>query len=112
YVGNAAYVGQDVVQRVDAEVRQAQRARRHAAARQVDGAIAGALGEQRVVGVDGADDLQGGFFGQGLAEQGAGRGGSGHGRVSVEGTGRSLGRPGQIDVAESVACRAGPGAAQ
>src|SRR5690606_579275 len=100
---------------------------RHAAARQVDGAVAGALGQQRVVGVDGADDLQGAFFGQRLAKEGAGRGGTGHGRVSVEGTDarsgararlmerktrRTGGRPGQIDVAENAAYRAGPGAAQ
>src|SRR5690606_4336330 len=46
HVGDAARVDQHVVHRVDAQVRQAQGARGHAAARQVDGAVAGALGQQ------------------------------------------------------------------
>ncbi len=71
HIGNAANVGQHVVQRVDAQIRQAQRASRDTATRQVDGAVAGALGQQSVVGVDGADDLQRLFFTQGLAETGA-----------------------------------------
>jgi hypothetical protein len=41
---------------------------RHAAARQVDRAVAGALGQQRMVGVDRAHDLQRVFFLYGQAE--------------------------------------------
>jgi hypothetical protein len=55
----------------DAQVRQAQRTGGHAAARQVDRAVAGALGQQGVVGVDRADDLQRMFFLDGQAEFGA-----------------------------------------
>ena len=94
HVGDAAHVGQHVVHGVDAQVRQAQRAGGDAAARQVDGAVAGALGQQRMVGVDGADDLQRAFFGQRATEQGAGRFGSGHGWSPCMWTGCS-GRPGQ-----------------
>jgi len=78
HVGDAAHVDQHVFQGVDAQVRQPQRAGRDAAAGQVDGLVAGALGEQRVVGVDRTDHLQGLFGGQGGAERGAG-GGNGHG---------------------------------
>ena len=42
-----------------------------AAARQIDRLVAGALREQGVVGVDRADHLQRGFFGEGGAEPGA-----------------------------------------
>jgi hypothetical protein len=58
HVGDAAHVGQHVVQVGDAQVRQAQGAGGHAATGQVDGLEAGALGQQGVVGVDGADHLQ------------------------------------------------------
>ena len=58
HVGDAAHVGQHVVEVGDAEVRQAERAGGDAAAGEVDGLIAGLLGEERVVGVDRADDLQ------------------------------------------------------
>src|SRR3546814_16265567 len=51
HVGNAADVGQDVVQGVDAQVRQDQRPSGDAAARQVAGAITGPLGQECVVGV-------------------------------------------------------------
>ena len=70
HVGDAADVGQHVVQAGNAQVGQAQRAGRDAAAGQVDGLVTGALGQQGVVGVDGADHLQRGFFLDGLAECG------------------------------------------
>ena len=57
-VGDATHVGQHVIEVGNAEVGQAQRTGGHAAARQVDGAEAGALGQQGMVGVDGTDDLQ------------------------------------------------------
>ena len=71
HVGDAAHVGQHVVEVGDAEIGQAQRTGRDAAAGQIDGAIAGALGQQRMVGVDGADHLQRRFFLDCLAECGA-----------------------------------------
>ena len=77
HIGDAAHIDQHVVHRVDAQVGQAQGARGHAAAREVDGAITSPLGQQRVVGVDGADDLQRRFFGKGLAKTRA----RGQGRV-------------------------------
>ena len=43
---------------------------RDTATGQINGFITGALGQQGVVGVDGADDLQRGFFLDGLAECG------------------------------------------
>jgi hypothetical protein len=70
YVGDAADVGQHIVQAGNAQVGQTQRASRDTAAGQVDGFVAGALGQQGVVGVDGANDLQWGFFLDGLAECG------------------------------------------
>jgi hypothetical protein len=68
HVGDAAHVGQHVIQIGDAQVRQANR---HTATGQVDRLEAGALGQQGVVGVDGADHLQRGFFLDGFAERGA-----------------------------------------
>ncbi|MNQ91315.1 hypothetical protein D3C85_1066880 [compost metagenome] len=68
HVGDAAHIGEHVVQGVDAQVRQAQGASGHAATGQVDGLEAGALGQQGVVGVDRADDLQRMFLGDGVAE--------------------------------------------
>src|SRR3546814_9482819 len=41
-VGDAAYIGKHVVQRIDTQVGQTQRAGRYATARQVDGAVSGA----------------------------------------------------------------------
>ena len=57
-VGDAADVDQHVVEVGDAEVRHAERAGGDAAAREVDRAVADALRQQRVVGVDRADDLE------------------------------------------------------
>ena len=58
----------DVIQARDAEVRQAERGIRDARAREVDGAEAGSLGEERAVGVDRAGDLQGALGFDGLAQ--------------------------------------------
>ncbi|MNN28133.1 hypothetical protein D3C81_1416910 [compost metagenome] len=68
-VGDAAHVGEHVIQGVDAQVRQAQRAGGHAATGQVDRLEACAFGQQRVVGVDRADHLQRMLVGDGFAEQ-------------------------------------------
>src|SRR5690606_20460277 len=62
HIGDAPYVGQHIIQRVDAQVGQAQRAGSDSATGKVDGPIAGALGQQSVIGVDGANDLQWLFF--------------------------------------------------
>jgi hypothetical protein len=78
-IGDAAHVLADVVQVADPQVRQAQGARRDAAAGEVEGAVADALGHHGVVGIDGADDLQGLFRADGLAQAGAGGLGWGHG---------------------------------
>src|SRR5690606_38945122 len=72
-VGDAAHVDQHVVQGVDAQVGQAQRAGSHTAPGKIDGPVTGTLGQQGVVGVDGADDLQGLLFLECLAKTGAGR---------------------------------------
>src|SRR5690606_33282723 len=72
YVGDAAHVDQHVVERVDAQVGHAQRTGGNTPARKVNGAITGTLGQQRVIRVDGADDLQRLFFLECLAEAGAG----------------------------------------
>src|SRR6185503_7071982 len=58
HVGDAPDVGEHVVEVGDAEVRHAERAGGHAAAGKIDCAIADALRHQRVVRVDGADDLE------------------------------------------------------
>ncbi|MOA02418.1 hypothetical protein D3C78_1218690 [compost metagenome] len=71
-VGDAAYVGEHVIQGVDAQIRQAQGASGHAATGQVDGPEAGAFGQQGVVGVDRANYLQRRFLGDGIAETLAG----------------------------------------
>jgi hypothetical protein len=71
--GDALRVGDDVVHRRNAEVRHAQRVRGHAAAGQVDGLEAAALGHAGGVGGDRADDLQRRFLLDGLAEQQAAR---------------------------------------
>ena len=52
HVGDAADVGEHVVERADAEIGQPERAGGDAAAGEVERAEAGALGEQRGVGVD------------------------------------------------------------
>ena len=72
-IGNAAHIGGNVVKRRNPEVGQAQRPGSDAAARQIDGAESGALGEQGMVRIDGAGDLQWRFFGDGLAQYRAGR---------------------------------------
>ena len=58
YVGDAAHVGQHIVERIDAEIRQTERTRRNAAAGKVDRAITRAFRKQRVIGVDRTDYLQ------------------------------------------------------
>jgi len=73
HVRDAADVGEYVVQRVDAQIRHAERAGRHAAAGQVDRLVADLPGQQGVVGVDRADDLQRLFFLEGGAKPSAGR---------------------------------------
>ena len=60
-VGDAAHVGEHVVEVADAKVGHAQRPCGNAAAGQVDRAVAGLLGEDRVIGVDRAEHLQRGF---------------------------------------------------
>jgi hypothetical protein len=72
HIGDAAHIGQHVVERVDAQVGQTERTGRHTAAGQVDRAVAGTFGEQRVVGVDRADDLQRRFLCQRGTERGPG----------------------------------------
>ena len=67
-VGDAPDVDQHVVECADTQIGQAQRARRNAAARQVNRLEAGALGHARGVGIDGAGDLQGFFGGHGGAK--------------------------------------------
>ena len=57
-VGDAAHVGEDVVQGGDAQVGQPERARGDAAAGEIDRLVARPLGEARVIGVDRADHLQ------------------------------------------------------
>ena len=57
-VGDAADVGEDVVDGGDAEVGDAEGAGGDATAGEVEGAVADALGHAGVVGVDGADDLE------------------------------------------------------
>ena len=67
-VGDTAHVGQHIIQPGDAQIRHAQRACGHAAAGQVDRLETGALGQQRVVGVDRADHLQRMLAGDRIAE--------------------------------------------
>ncbi|MET3714094.1 hypothetical protein ABMD26_000342 [Pseudomonas sp. PvP001] len=78
HIGDAAHVGQHIVQTGNAQIGKAQGAGRNAATGQVDSLETGALGEQGVVGVDGADHLQGRLFGEGLTEALAGAGGLTH----------------------------------
>ena len=88
HVRDAPDVDEHVVHGVDAEVRQAQRARGHATTREIDGLVAGTLGQQGVVGVDGTDHLKGLFGGQGSAEARAGGSRLGHGLSFGELVGR------------------------
>ncbi len=67
-VGNPAHVDQHILKGIDTQIRQTQRAGSHTAAGQVDGLETGTLGQQRMVGVDGADHLQGFLFCQCLTE--------------------------------------------
>jgi hypothetical protein len=71
-VGDAAGVGENVVDGGDAEVRDAEGAGGDAAAGEVEGAVADAFGHEGVVGVDGADDLDGVFGRDGGAKFAAG----------------------------------------
>jgi len=75
-IGDAANVDQHVVECVDAQIRQAQRTGGDATPGEIDRLKAGPLGEQRVVGIDGTDHLQGLFGGEGGAESGTS--GNGH----------------------------------
>ncbi|MNP29877.1 hypothetical protein D3C76_1229240 [compost metagenome] len=72
--GDALCVDQHVVHGGHAEIRQAEGGVRHPGAGEVEGLEAAALGHQRHVGVDGADDLQGLLVGQGCAKTRPGRG--------------------------------------
>ncbi|MCY1435222.1 hypothetical protein D9M71_513110 [compost metagenome] len=67
-IGNTAYVGQDVVQASDTQVRHTERACGDTATREVDSLEAGALGQQRVVGIDRANNLQRMLIGNGIAK--------------------------------------------
>jgi hypothetical protein len=82
HVGDAAHVLQHVVQRADAEIRQAQRAGRHPPSGEVERAVAGMLGQRRVIGVDRADDLERTLLLHGEPESGAGCECLGHKLVS------------------------------
>ncbi len=68
HVGDTAHIGQHVIQAGDAQVRHAEGAGGHAAARQVDRLETGAFGQQRVVGVDRAHHLQRMLDGDRIAE--------------------------------------------
>jgi hypothetical protein len=57
-IGDAAYIGQHVFHRADAQIGHAQRIGRHAAAGQIQRTKSRALGHQRGVSRDRADDLQ------------------------------------------------------
>jgi hypothetical protein len=72
HVGDAAHVLQNVVQRADAQIRQAQRAGRHPSPGEVECTVAGVLGQRRVIGVDRAHHLQGAFLLHRRAQPGAG----------------------------------------
>ncbi len=67
-IGNAAYVGEDVVQGGNTQIRQTQGAGSNTATGQVNGLEAGTLGQQSMVGVDRTDHLQRTFFGYGVTE--------------------------------------------
>ena len=73
-VGDAPHVLEHVVEAGHAQVRQAAGGGGHPAAREVERAIAGALGHDRVVGVDRPDDLQRMFLGDSVAQTCAGAG--------------------------------------
>jgi len=76
-VSMSAEVGEDVFHGGDAEVGHAEGVGGDASAGEVEGAEAGGLGHAGGVGVDGADDLERVFFGDGLPEAGAWGGGGG-----------------------------------
>ena len=103
HVGDAAHVDQHVVHRVDAQIGQAQRACGHTATRQVDGAVTGAFREQRVVGVDGANDLQRRFVLEGLTEACAG-GGECHVGSPVERVSGNAGLERNVRASPGTAC--------
>ncbi|MNJ18797.1 hypothetical protein D3C77_131080 [compost metagenome] len=71
-IGDAAHVGEHVIQAGDAQVRQAQGAGSYTATRQVDGLETGTLGQQRVVGIDRTDHLQRVLGGDGITKTLAG----------------------------------------
>ena len=71
-VGDAAHIGQHVVEIADAEIGQAQRAGGNTTTRQIDGFEADAFRHAGVIGVDGARDLQRFFGGDGGAKTCAG----------------------------------------
>ena len=57
-LGNTANIDEDIFQRGDAEIRQAAGSGRHAAAGDIQGKIAGRLGQPGMIGIDRAHDLQ------------------------------------------------------
>jgi len=58
HVRHAAHVGEHVLETADAQIGEPEGAGGDSSAGQIDGLVAGALGEPRVVGVDGAHALQ------------------------------------------------------
>lgn len=73
-------IDEHVIHGSHAEIRQAIGGVRHPGAGEIEGLEAAALGHQRHVGIDGTDNLQRLFVGQGRAKTLAGRGGEvGHG---------------------------------
>jgi hypothetical protein len=57
-IGDAADIGQDVVEIADAQIGKPERAGCDSSSRQIDRLVTGALGKARVVGVDRAHALQ------------------------------------------------------
>src|SRR5690606_37241148 len=84
-ISDAPNVSQYIIKRVNAQIGQAQRARSDPASRQINRAVTGALCQQGMVGIDGANDLQRLFFFERLAEAATGGMNSflGHVRSSV-----------------------------
>lgn len=63
-VGDTANVGQHIIKGRNTEIRQPQRTCRHATARKINCLISGTLRQQRMISVDGANNLQWIFFSQ------------------------------------------------
>ena len=77
-VGDAAQIGEHIFHSCDTEIGNTAGAGSHTAAGDVEGAVAGGLGEAGVIGVDGAHALQRLLLLDGGAETGAGGLGIGH----------------------------------